>query len=164
MSVMRPHKFYNRRLISWLLMLALFCVALPSGASWQCANGLPCPLDCPLLTGGTAKSDCANVSPAHCAKCAAPSTSIAVGKASRLCPLSQCQLRVQTKPDAALTHKHLFTLPLLALPPPAQPQFTVYSADRIAFSCPLPLAFFPQRFLRPYSGRAPPALPLRIFA
>ena len=56
-----------------------------------------------------------------------------------------------------LQHGVEFHVPLLALPPPARFVFAANETD-VPILFPTRLQFYPQRFLRPASGRAPPCL------
>ncbi|HLK60964.1 MAG TPA: hypothetical protein VKU00_30650 [Chthonomonadaceae bacterium] len=157
---MKPRLSFNRRLMGWLLTLSLCVLTLPSGASWQCLNGTPCPLDCPMLRGASAPGSaiCTVAPKGHCARCqsapAVPTLVSISGKAT--CSSSPCVLRFQSKPDTALSGKQLLTLPLLAMPPP--PVSVLVSVETQVVPASSPLCFLPQRFLRPFSGRAPPIL------
>ena len=156
---MKPRRLNNQRLVAWLLMLALLFVALPSGASWQCLNGRLCSQNCPMLAQGVQSAPtCAASVSFRCAKCLPDVTLAAPTEAIGRCPQSQCVLRAQSKPDAALTHKIAFSIPLLALPPPPAQVLTVFADETAQISFPLPLLFALQRLRRPYSGRAPPIL------
>jgi hypothetical protein len=164
---------HNRKWLCYLLMLALLALALPPRASWQCLNGAPCPPDCPMLRGGLAAvaARCAMPSSAadHCARCAmtsgaaghcsrcaaAPVTSLtAQGVQVGVCATQQCVLRLHAQATASLTHKQIFTLPLLALPPPVY--VAVAPVRTFApFISIRPLSYL-RSCLRPPSGRAPP--------
>jgi hypothetical protein len=156
---MRIWQSDNRKLWGWLLALALLVMTLPSGASWQCLNGTPCPANCPMLKSSTKASvqNCAApAASAHCSHCSAASPAARVtGNQHRVaCTTPVCVLRYSSQPTISLTNKQILTLPLLALPPPSP----VAAAPVKAASVPVPttLSFYPQRFLRPTSGRAPP--------
>lgn len=158
---MKTLTLINRR--GWSLLLAvltLFAATLPAEASWQCLNGRPCAKSCPMLhPASAAMSCCASTKAVHCSHCSGAPKVFASHEVVSLCPFAQCVLRVQTKPDASLTGKSVFVLPLLALPPPvigiAPPE---EKALAVTFARPLP--FYPQRFLRPHLGRAPPRFPV----
>lgn len=156
---MELRRTQKRRGMGWLLALALLVLAVPSGASWQCLNGTPCPSDCPMLRGiRTSLPQCAADAAVHCSRChpAGPMISALSSHGQVFCTTPQCVLRVNTKPAATLRQKQAVPLPLLALPPPAP--VSVLTVAVATISCPTSLPFYPQRFLRPHFGRAPPVL------
>lgn len=156
--MMKPKTLYNRRLIAWFLTLALLTMGLPSDASWQCLNGKPCPQNCPMLRPcDHAPQACTASNSAHCAKCHPTPAAESCTATVAVCPHSQCVLRVQSKPNAALTQKIAISLPLLALPPPvtAVPSASV---EALPVTTAPSLVLYPRRFLRPCLGRAPPEL------
>ncbi len=161
-STMTSRTQNNRRWIGWLLTLAMVVLALPSGASWQCLDGTPCPANCPMLRASSSRTaSCATSSGKHCSLCtpraAALITSPHHGSAIA-CTSPKCVVRVSERPASTLQQGVKFHVPLLALPPPAPVQFTfVISETTLLISFPIRLYFYPQRFLRPASGRAPPA-------
>lgn len=147
------------RVWGWLLTLALLAMALPSGASWQCLNGTPCPRNCPMLRPG---SDAARRVPAsvfaasHCSHCSSTTASAPLAHSGQCfsCSTPQCVLRVPARPMGSLTAKQIFTMPMLALPPPA-PAIVAPVETLPLFTSASP-ACAPQHFQRPASGRAPP--------
>lgn len=158
---MRFTRTYNRIVWSWLVVLALLMMTLPSGASWQCLNGTPCPANCPMLRDQKAVKALSCVSPAtaHCSHCAPSSLATHVAgrqKLKSVCATPVCVLRYSSHPTSSLTHKQMLTLPLLALPPPAPFPVALVCTEPTSLSVSAPLLFYPQRFLRPTSGRAPP--------
>lgn len=155
MQIMKPIHSHKQRLIGWLLTFTLLILALPSDASWQCLNGTPCPQNCPLI-GQSAPVSQPGVQPvAHCAKCHfAPTLAPPPGRETR-CTSSPCILRIHTKPAASLSAKIIHFPPVLALPPPSTP-ISFFCSETAPVSFPLPFLFYPQRFLPPYVGRAPP--------
>jgi hypothetical protein len=159
---MRLMRTDNRKVWSWFLVLALLVMTLPSRASWQCLNGTPCPANCPMLSWGH-KTDttlnCASSAAAHCAHCTTGSfASSATGRRLRsVCATPVCILRYSSQPTSSLSTQQMLTLPLLALPPPSSPSpVTIVLVTPVSVFVPAPLLFYPQRFLRPTSGRAPP--------
>jgi hypothetical protein len=150
---------WNQRLTAWLLTLTLLLVALPSGASWQCLDGTPCPPDCPMLAKNrTEKPSCQGTKSSHCEACPTAPVVIPQQQTLAVCPLSQCVLKVQAQPEVALNDKIVFYFPLLALPPPVLELTADSVSDTDTVSYHPPLDFYPQRFLRPCLGRAPPIL------
>ena len=159
MKQMRSRFLSNRKWASLLLAFALVIMALPAGASWQCLNGTPCLRGCPMLrVARSASPRHAASASERCSRCQNPVSSFhaafTAGAAASVCG-SSCVLRAQTRPAAALSDKTTLILPLLALPPPA-PRFVFPPAKTAVISMPALILFFPQRFLRPASGRAPP--------
>lgn len=156
---MRSRFLYNQRLASLLLAFALCLMAFPSGASWRCVNGTPCLMNCPTLRGvGGAGGHAAGSAPVSCSHCrgaalSAPAATFA-GVFAIVCS-SHCVLNVNTHPAMALSDKTTLTLPLLALPPPAS-AVSIFALATASLSSPEDIPFFPQRSLRPASGRAPP--------
>lgn len=154
----------NRKWVGWLLTLTLLFLTLPSGAAWQCLDGTPCTSNCPMLQGSHShnvsckaltKNSCS-----HCSLCtpaAATRVTISRHAASLSCTSSKCVVKVSEHPASTLQHGLDLPLPLLALPPPAPAHLrsiVIESTFHITF--PIRLCFYPQRFLRPASGRAPP--------
>lgn len=160
---MLPCGAHNRRGIGWLLTLALLVLTLPSGASWQCLDGTPCPHDCPMPHGTQTPSVAVSTTTQastciHCTACpsnAAISLPQTPGKSTN-CTTSQCVLRVSEQPVSVVQSGVEIPAPLLALPPPPVVVCPVNVASTSNFT-PY-LCFYPQRFLRPFSGRAPPVL------
>lgn len=160
---MRRDTLHNKRWVSGLLAFALLLMAFPAGASWQCVTGTPCPPDCSMLHPASAsRLSCAPASAAHCARCQKAATAVtalvqpSTGKAACCCS-SPCVLRTQAKPAATLRSGLRLLLPLLALPPPvAASVASTVTAAKVTYTP--PLDFFPERFLRPHLGRAPPVL------
>lgn len=157
---MTRHRNNHRRWAGWLLTLALLVMAMPSGASWQCLNGTPCPNDCPMLHKNNEASvqNCSmsSVAAPHCSHCpTAPAVLLPAHKThGTTCTTPQCVVRVRPHSTISLADKQILTLPMLALPPPSQ-VMAVPTAS-VGLSTPIALVFYPQRFLRPCAGRAPP--------
>ena len=151
---------YNRKWVSWLLMLTMMALTLSSSASWQCLDGKPCGTACAMphgLTSQAVSADNATTSScSHCPPAAAPvvSASIQQRGSNCVCKTAQCVLRVSERPASALQDGVKFFVPLLAMPPPVVFVSPVATETVAVFSpshC-----FYPQRFLRPHFGRAPP--------
>lgn len=157
-TVMRVRQTHNRRLVGWLLTLALFVMALPSRAVLLCPAGMPCAADCPMLRHATA-SGARNQTPAaprcsHCAP-AASANHPALHAAKTLCASNGCILKAETQPSATLAGAFVILLPLLALPPPTVHCFVYFDAlTTISYSN--PVCSLPLRSARPHPGRAPP--------
>ncbi len=149
---------YNRRLVGWLLTLALFVMALPSRAILQCPAGTPCGGDCPMLRHTTAGGRRIQTPPAaRCSHCAPATTAnhAALSAVKTLCASQRCVLRADTRPAATLAGAFVILLPLLALPPPAAYSFVCF--DALATICySNPICSLPHRSARPHPGRAPP--------
>ncbi|HZP83288.1 MAG TPA: hypothetical protein VFB21_16720 [Chthonomonadaceae bacterium] len=149
----------NRRGFSVLLAWSLWLLAALPGASWQCLNGTPCPANCPMLrpAKGTV-SACPLPGKAACLRCAsaAPATgtcSVRSCGAASACTTSQCVLRQREGSVSTLQDRLALTAPAVAL----APQPLVFPASRATqIYLPAALVFYPQRFLRPPPGRAPP--------
>ena len=168
---MMMHSLSNRRWIGILLTFALLFVALPSGASWQCLDGTPCPDNCPMLSSSRPiAGSCANVSGMHCSLCASQAAVcvphrahlVVSGHSGRAfserllsCPTSHCVLRAAERPASVLQSGVEFPAPLLALPPPSPFVSSLpclsSSISFTAFSI-----FHQQHSLSAASGRAPP--------
>jgi hypothetical protein len=149
----------NRKWAGWLLTLALLVMAMPSGAAWQCLSGTPCPNDCPMLHNENAaagQSDSLSRVPAsHCSDCPTVPVALTTHKSHETINTTpQCVLRVPFHSTVSLAEKQILTLPMLALPPPFQVMAVPTASVRL--STPTALVFYPQCFLRPYAGRAPP--------
>ena len=146
----------QKRLYAWLFVLTLLMTALPSGASWQCLNGTPCPPHCPQLQQASQPTQCRMASMPSC--CGTSFALAATGGRSHIagnCPLSRCVFQMQAKPTAILSPAAQVTLPLMALVPTAQ-RFPIRPSETVTVPVPPPLVFYQQRYLRPYAGRAPP--------
>lgn len=159
--MMGYRRLNNRRGIGWLLTLALLAMGLPSGATWQCLNGTPCPANCPMLRGGAAKrADRSTVQRAtespRCSHCVAEARlpGIASHAPTPACSTPGCVLLVHGHTPAALAESQHLLIPLLALPPPAVQVVAPPLSRR--FSPSVSLLLNPERFLRPCAGRAPP--------
>ena len=152
----------NRRWIGWLLTLAMIVLAMPSGASWQCLDGTPCPANCPMLRESSSRTaSCATPLGKHCSLCASRTAAVITSPyhgSALSCTSPKCVVRVSERPASTLQHGVEFHIPLFALPPPSPVRFTfAFSETIVQVSFPTRLYFYPQRFLRPASGRAPPA-------
>ena len=154
----------NRIWVGWLLTLTLLFLTLPSGAAWQCLDGTPCPSNCPMLQGSRfpdvsskslTKSSCS-----HCSHCTSAVSTRVTGlrrDISLSCTSSKCVVRVSEHPASTLQHGLDLPMPLLALPPPAPAHLAfIILKSSFLITFPIRLCFYPQRFLRPVSGRAPP--------
>lgn len=153
--------WHSRKLVAWLLTLALLVIALPSGASWQCQDGTPCPSDCKMHHGATPRASDSVVSfEPHCSRCPTGSvaalTSIGYEDSNCSCTAPQCLLRVSERPASSLQEGMKFFAQMLTLPLPViiDSPFAVETASIATIY----LCFYPQRFLRPFSGRAPPTI------
>lgn len=160
-SAMTSRMQNNRRWIGWLLTLATIVLAMPPGASWQCLDGTPCPSNCPMLWASRSHmASCAAPSGMHCSLCA-PRATVARQPYRRgsamSCTSPKCVARVSERPVSTLQQGVEFHVPLLALPPPPVHFTFVVNETTIPVSFPIRLFFYPQCFLRPASGRAPPA-------
>ena len=151
---------YNRRGMGWALTFAIFVMASASSASWQCLDGTPCAPDCKMLHSVVARaSACAVPVAPHCSHC--PTASVAVqsiaqaGGSSCSCTTPHCVLRSTDRPVSSLQDRVDFPSPVAALTPLP---VAVTPRATTTFSVVAPLEFFPQRFLRPHFGRAPPVL------
>lgn len=147
---------YNRRWIGLLLAMALVVLTLPSHASWQCLDGTRCPLNCPMLRAVPSDHNtCMLKMSVHCSMCTAHIAALSQKNRTVHCTSLPCVLRVAEQPASSLKNGVEIYVPLLAMPPPAlfTPPFVRISTD-VVFSPLLP--FYPQRFLRPNFGRAPP--------
>ena len=147
----------TRRLGAWLLVLVLLCVTLPSGASWRCLNGTPCPPNCPMLRGKLTSAPTGTcVKTAHCSLCPTTAHTLSVLNtgSTTSCTTPQCVLRIDSKPDSTLTTKQIVYLPLLALPPPIMDVPVVVVEPRMVL--PPTVCLLPQRFFSPHLGRSPP--------
>lgn len=150
-----PQPLFNRRLMGWLLTLSLLVMTLPVNASWQCLNGSPCPPKCPMLTGEQAQQP---ITQPHCSLCPTEQKTTVTASKTRLCPLSQCVLKVRPQPEATLTDKegfHGVSHALIVQSPEPIEAFVIESLPLL--NTPL-LCFYPQRFYRPHPARAPPTL------
>ena len=153
--------WHNRRLTAGLLILAFLVMALPSGASWQCMDGKPCDADCKMPHGATPRASDSVVSfEPHCSHCPTDSvaalTSISYKDSHCSCTTPQCVLRVFEHPASSLQEGMKVFAPMLALSPPAiivSPVAVETASIATTYLC-----FYPQRFLRPFSGRAPPTI------
>jgi hypothetical protein len=152
---------YKRRWIGWLLTLAMVALTLSANASWQCLDGKPCDPACAMPHGLTSQPisavETATSSCSHCPTAAASAlASIQQNVSDCACTTPQCVLRVAERPASTLQDGVKFFAPLLAMPPPAVLVSPV-ATETIAVFQPS-LCFYPQRFLRPHFGRAPPVL------
>ena len=149
----------NRKWLGWLLTIVMIVLALPSGASWQCLDGTACPSGCPMLQDSRSRmTSCKSPTGQHCALCAPRITAVVISLHhgdTLSCTTPKCVVRVSERPASTMQHGVEFHVPLLALPPPARFAFVI-NEPSIPASFPIRLPFFPQRFLRPASGRAPP--------
>lgn len=152
----------NRRGMSWLLIFVFLLMGTTSNGSWQCLDGKPCDIACKMHLGEsihpTASSGSELPLCSHCLPATALMRSSASGNSDCSCSSPQCVLRVSEHPASTLLEGVKFFAPLLALPPPAITivfPVTVKTTPVVATNY---LCFYPQRFLRPTSGRAPPAL------
>ena len=159
---MKTRLSYKKIVALWLLALSVLVTGTASSASWQCLNGAACSSACPMLLRSSAPtiaggSPCSMSAVGHCAKCQTniPAIHAVTTPLSVNCS-APCVLKADTRPAAALTQKQVVYAPLLALPPP--PHVQVVPVQVVAVSTPPPICFYPQRFLRPHSGRAPPVL------
>jgi len=158
----------NRRWIGWLLTLTLLFLALPSGAAWQCLDGTPCPFNCPMLQHSSSDTiACATLAGTPCSRCshctpAASYSSVTSTKSfthhstSLSCTSSKCVVKVSERPASTLQQGIEWHMPLLALPPPPArlPFIVCIAVSPVSFQN--RLSFYPQRFLRSASDRAPP--------
>jgi hypothetical protein len=153
---------YSRRLAGWFLTLALLVMALPSSsASWQCLDGTPCPAVCLMKhRAKSAVSSCApDSSGKHCQMCPAGAVIRKnTASAPSSCTSSTCVLRISERAASTLQEGVKFFAPLLAMPPPAYTVVSPLPVEPNALVTAPILCFFPQRFLRPCLGRAPPVL------
>ena len=76
------------------------------------------------------------------------------------CSTPHCVLRVSERPVSTLQEGVKFFVPLLALPPPTVVATPLFSVTSVALLTASDLSFYPQRFLRPDFGRAPPLVTL----
>jgi hypothetical protein len=147
----------NRRVFAWLLTLAFVWMMAAPGAAWQCPDGTPCPSDCPMLHARLKQfASCTVDSGKHCGFCPEPVVLAPQGERMLPCTSPDCVLRLSERPETALQDRFAFTLPSLALPPPLPALLEPAAVVPVAFSFPA-LVFYPQCFLRPHFGRAPPA-------
>lgn len=151
----------KRKWVSWLLMLTMMALTLSSSASWQCLDGKPCNTACAMPHGLTSQAvsahDTATASCSHCPPVTVPVLTAMQQKGSDcVCTTPQCVLRVSERPASALQDGVKFFAPLLAMPPPMVFVFPVATEPLTVFQP--SLCFYPQRFLRPHFGRAPPVL------
>lgn len=150
---------YNRKWVSWLLMLTMMALTLSSSASWQCLDGKLCDTACAmphgLMSQTVSAADTATSLCSHCPPATTPVlTSIQQNGSDCACTTPQCVLRVSERPASALQDGVKFFAPLLALPPPMAFVSPVATETVAVFSP--SFCFYPQRFLRPHFGRAPP--------
>jgi hypothetical protein len=146
----------NRRWAGWLLTLAFVFMTLPAHFGWQCLDGTPCPVKCPMGRNVSSPTT-AQIKPAEseCMRCHSASNAIVVTPpASETLSTMTCVLKADTQPVVTLVERTHFILPLLALPPPQREPVVVSVSTPLTL--PETLFFLPQRFLRPQSGRAPP--------
>ena len=152
---------HNRTWVSFVLMLAIAVMGTGSGASWQCADGKPCDVNCKMLHGASSKAHAhAAAHEGVCSHCpTAPSRSLnssGSGGAGCSCTTPRCVLRVSEKPSSSLQEGVRLIAPTPAvLPVIATVPLDVINLDRAPA---VGLSLLARRFLRPLSGRAPPSL------
>lgn len=168
---MKRRSLHNRRWVAWLLSMAFVLMTLPSGASWQCLDGHPCPPGCtmqhrggnPDAKGSASPHACclpqtsANAGAAHCALCASARPEHAQIKERCTSPI--CVLRVQAKPDISTPAPVHFVLDFdttAILLPVSSPMLVPEETASVSFGSPRAP---PDRFVvRLHSPRAPPIL------
>ena len=150
---------HNRKWVCLLVSMALLLVGTASGASWQCLDGKPCPLDCKMQHGGTPNATTSiATAPAHCSHCPSGTAPLQItnplGRSGLACTTPQCVIRISDHPTSSLQDQAKFYPLALAMPPPID---QVTSPTVIMVLAPTTyLGFYPQRFLRPFLGRGPP--------
>jgi hypothetical protein len=144
-----------------LLAFALWLLAALPAASWQCLNGTPCPTNCPMLRPAKgAASACALPEKAACPRCASAALTrgtcaVRSCNAASACTTSQCVLRQNEGPVSSLQNRMIVPATAVLLSP--QPLMLPHIWATVVH-LPEALVFYPQRFLRPPPGRAPPVL------
>jgi hypothetical protein len=145
-----PH---NRRWLAWILTIALLAASVVSNASWQCLDGKLCPSGCPMFRA--ASSHCSACAPKaeRCPMCRPP-VSLAPAAGSRVaCTSASCVLRISERPAARLQGALQIVPALLPQPPPVVAELEPSAAPVVV---PAEQDVFPERSLRPSSGRSPP--------
>jgi hypothetical protein len=138
----------NRRLAALLTVLALLATAPASRATWRCADGTPCPLDCPMAHPASSRAYQLRVSIPRCPHCLTTPISggVSIGCAS-------CHLSIADHPAEALRQRAVDSPDAVALP-----AFAAVGANE-----PVPVSFIdgyiaidPSPPPRNLSGRSPP--------
>lgn len=164
---MKRRSLHNQRGIAWLLSMAFVLLTLPSGASWQCLDGHPCPTGCTMQhregNGAASPRACcmarkgAHAGTAPCALCS--SARPGHSQINEGCTSPICVLRVKAKPEiSALAHVHfVFDLDMTAiLLPVSSPVLLPEETASLYYSSPRAP---PDRVVvRIHSPRAPPRL------
>lgn len=158
------HVFLRRncRWLCWVQVIVIFAMTTASGASWQCLDGSRCALGCKMPHGITALvPTSASPTEAHCLRCPTASDSVQrlprAGDLTSVCTAPYCVLRIadQLASSFSLRSRVDITPPNDVL---ASEPVDVTALEARVYEVVAPLEFFPQRFLRPHSGRAPPIL------
>jgi hypothetical protein len=153
---------HNLRWLGWVQVVAIFAMATASGAYCQCQNGSRYASICkmPHSIAVQASVPPPPSSTARCSHCPQPSVSIPKasprGPSVCSCTTAYCVLQIADQPASILWDRTYVTPPIaLLVPLPA----IVAHFEAPTFAVCAPPRYFPQRFLRPHSGRAPPKLP-----
>ena len=154
-----PH---NKKWAYRLLACAMLLLALPARATWQCVTGSTCPQDCMQLhPAAVVPSPCVTEVVPRCKRCdkatSAVSVSVYQSSTAVACTTSQCVLRIQGKPEAALRDRLQQPFSLLMLPPPVAVAITS-TVTVPGDCCTPPIASHSEQLHRPHLGRAPPVL------
>ena len=157
--VMKTLSLYNRKWVCWSLAIALLLMGTVSRASWQCLDGKPCDANCQMqhrIEGNM--SVCTAPKSERCSYCHTTSmltlAATQKGKSGCACTTPQCVMHVSDHPASSLQNGVKWVSPLWALLPPVT-AFAPISIKSASISTSI-LSFYPQRFLRILSGRAPP--------
>lgn len=137
-------------------LIAIFALAITGIipiSSWQCADGTPCPANCPMLQRTASKVEAGPSG--HCSHCTeSPASRSVAHRTIAGCSTPSCIYRSSNQPDSTLTRTQAQTYHTTALLPAS----FALSSDEVRQSLGTAgFAFFPQHFLRSTSGRAPPA-------